>query len=252
MHFPFKIYFGDIPMSRLPASPPGRSNLLLQAMPQADRDLLKVHLEPVNLDRGDICIESQKPLTHVYFLDGGMGSTIMPDDVHGSAEIGAQGYEGLIGVPVLLGADQTPHKTFMQVGGSARRIAVEPLVKAMDESASLRKVLLRYAHVNLLQVGQTAYANARYKVEERLARWILMSADRLGSPVSLTHDFLSLMLGVRRSSVTDAIHILEGERLIRASRGTIEVSDPDGLAKRSNGCYGVSEAEYERLIGPWR
>jgi CRP-like cAMP-binding protein len=244
--------FEDVTMSQLSKSPSDRSNLLLGALSQADRNLLEAHLEPVALDRGDVCIESQQPLTHVYFLDGGMGSTIMPDEVHGSAEIGAQGYEGLVGVPSILGASQTPHKTFMQVGGPARRIAVEPLLRAMDESASLQKLLLRYVHVFLLQVGQTAYANARYKVEERLARWILMSADRLGSPVSLTHDFLSLMLGVRRSSVTDATHILEGERLIKASRGTIEVIDRAGLSERSNGCYGVSEAEYERLIGPWR
>ncbi|WP_313903138.1 Crp/Fnr family transcriptional regulator [Rhizobium leguminosarum] len=247
-----KSYFDDFTMNQLSTLPAGRSNLLLRALSQADGDLLWDHLEPVALNRGDVCIESQRPLTHVYFLDGGLGSTVMPDEVYGSAEIGAQGYEGLIGVPVILGAMQTPHKTFMQVGGPARRIAVAPLLRAIDESESLRKLLLRYVHVFQLQVGQTAYANARYNVEERLARWILMSADRLGSPLSLTHDFLSLMLGVRRPSVTDATHILEGERLIKASRGTIEIIDRAGLAKRSNGCYGVSEAEYERLIGPWR
>jgi hypothetical protein len=247
-----KSYFDDFTMNQLSTLPAGRSNLLLRALSQADGDLLWDHLEPVALNRGDVCIESQRPLTHVYFLDGGLGSTVMPDEVYGSAEIGAQGYEGLIGVPVILGAMQTPHKTFMQVGGPARRIAVAPLLRAIDASESLRKLLLRYVHVFQLQVGQTAYANARYNVEERLARWILMSADRLGSPLSLTHDFLSLMLGVRRPSVTDATHILEGERLIKASRGTIEIIDRAGLAKRSNGCYGVSEAEYERLIGPWR
>jgi CRP-like cAMP-binding protein len=229
-----------------------RSNRLLQALSPTDSALLHSHLERVHLHKDDVCIEPECPITHVYFLDGGLGSTVMPDEHHGTAEIGAQGFEGLIGIPVILGTDLTPHKTFMQVGGPARRISVEPLWDAMEKSSSLRKILYLYTQVFLLQVGQTAYANARYKVEERLARWVLMSTDRLGSPVSLTHEFQAFMLGVRRSSVTDATHILEGERLIRASRGVIEIRDRAGLEKRAGGCYGVSEREYERLIGPWR
>lgn len=236
-----------------PHEPSGtRSNRLLQVLSPSDSGLLHPHLEPVNLHKDDVCIEPARPITHVYFLDGGLGSTVMPDDHHGTAEIGAQGFEGLIGLPVVLGTDLTPHKTFMQVGGPARRISVEHLWAAMEKSNSLRKILHLYAQVFLLQVGQTAYANARYKVEERLARWVLMSTDRLGSPVSLTHEFLAYMLGVRRSSVTDATHILEGEHLIKASRGLIEIRDRAGLEKRAGGCYGVPEREYERLIGPWR
>jgi CRP-like cAMP-binding protein len=229
-----------------------RLNLLLRHLPEANQALLEPHLEAVHLERNDVCIEAGAPIRHVYFLDGGLGSTIMPDQSHGTTELGMQGYEGLIGVPAILGADQSPHKVFMQVGGPVRRIAVEPLRRAMDESATLRRLLLLYVQVFLLQVGQTAYANARYSLEERLARWILMSADRLGSRVTLTHEFLSFMLGTRRPGVTNATHVLEGERLIRASRGTIDVLDRAGLEKRTDGCYGVPEAEYEQLIGPWR
>jgi hypothetical protein len=206
----------------------------------------------VDLVLDQVCIEPDVPISYVYFLDGGMGSTVMPDRHHGTAEMGAQGFEGLVGIPVILGIDQTPHKTFMQVGGPARRIAVAPLWMAMEQSSSLRLVLHCYVQVFLLQVGQTAYANARYKVEQRLARWVLMSTDRLGSPVSLTHEFLSYMLGVRRSSVTTATHILEGEGLIRATRGLIEIRDRAALETRAGGCYGLPEREYERLIGPWR
>lgn len=227
-------------------------NLLLQALPPHEREKIAPHLEFVTLERNDVCIESGRPITFVYFLDGGLGSTVMPDNDQGVAELGAQGYEGLVGVPAILGATDTPHRTFMQVGGSARRIPVDELRTLMDERPALRHLLLRYAQVFLIQISQTAYANARFKVDERLARWILMSADRLGSPASLTHDFLSVMLGVRRPSVTDAIHVLEGEGLIRANRGVIEIRDRQRLEMRTAGCYGVPEREYERLIGPWR
>ncbi len=215
-------------MEQRSPSSKGWSNRLLQTLSQADLELLEPHLEPVTIERNDVCIEPGIPIRHVYFPEGGMSSTIVPDQVHGTAELGMQGYEGMIGVPAILGADRSPHKVFMQVGGPARRIKVEPLRQAMDESTTLRKLLLLYVQVFLLQVGQTAYANARYNLEERLARWILMSADRLGPQISLTHEYLSFMLGVRRAGVTTATHALESERLIKAKRGNIEVLDRAG------------------------
>lgn len=227
-------------------------NLLLQRLPQEDLQSLTPYLEAVNLEQNYTCISPGKGISHVYFLDGGLGSTVIPDEIHGTSEIGAQGFEGLIGVPAVLGSNVTPHQTFMQVGGPARRLAVAHLESAMNESPALRKLLLLYAHVFMVQVAQTAYTNARYNVDERLSRWILMSSDRLGGQLALTHEFLSFMLGIRRSSVSDALHILEGEGLIRASRGLIEVRDRRGVEQRTNGCYGIAEAEYERLIGPWR
>jgi CRP-like cAMP-binding protein len=239
-------------MEQITPSTKGRSNRLLQMLSRTDRELLEPHLESVSLERNDVCIEPGVPIEHVYFLEGGLSSTVVPDKIHGTAELGTQGYEGLIGVPAILGADRSPHRVFMQVGGPARRIGVECVRQAMDESPTLRKLLLLYVQVFMLQVGQTAYANARYSLEERLARWILMSADRLGPQLFLTHEFLSFMLGVRRPGVTTGLHVLEGEGLIRANRGTIFVLNRAGLEKRAGGCYGVPEAEYERLIGPWR
>lgn len=231
---------------------PDLPNLLLKALPREERDRIEPLLEPVMLERNDVCIESHTDISHVYFLDGGMGSTVMPDALNGSAELGAQGYEGLIGVPVLLGATKTPHTSFMQVGGPARRIASADLRALMDERPVLRSLMLLYAQVFLVQISQTAYANARYKIDERLARWLLMAADRLGSPTALTHEFLAIMLGVRRPSVTDAIHILEGEGLISAKRGTIEIRNRSRLEERTAGCYGIPELEYRRLIGSWK
>jgi CRP-like cAMP-binding protein len=219
---------------------------------EADWDLLQPDLDPVGLDQNDVCIEAGKPIEHVHFLEDGLGSTVIPDEIHGTAEIGMQGREGLIGVPAILGADESPHKTFMQVGGQTQRIGVEVLRRAMARSEALRDLLLRYAQVYQVQTGETAYANLRHSVQERLARWILMSADRVGPNISLTHEFLSYMLGVRRAGVTTTLHTLEGERLIKSTRGNILVLDRAGLERMAGRSYGRPEAEYERLIGPWR
>jgi CRP-like cAMP-binding protein len=166
-----------------PRSPASKDspNRLLQKLSEADRTLVQPRLEPVSLTRNDVCIEPGAPITHVYFLEGGLSSTVMPDQPRGTAELGVQGYEGLIGVPAILGADQSPYKVFMQVGGPAQRIEVEPLRHAMEQSASLRRLLLLYAQVFLIQVGQTAYANGRYTIEERLARWLNSMRMRRGS-----------------------------------------------------------------------
>jgi CRP-like cAMP-binding protein len=232
------------------AVPSLQRNRLLQALVDTDHALLKPYLERLRLEKGDVCIKPSQPITHVYFLEAGLGSTVMSDEGKGTSEIGMQGFEGLIGVPALLGADFSPHKVFMQIGGPLQRIATAPLREAMDRSASLRALLLRYANVFLLQTGQTAHVNARFTLEERLARWLLMAADRVGPQVALTHDYLSFMLGVRRSGVTMALHVLEGERLITSARNLIIIRDRPGLESWAGGSYGIPEVEYERLIGP--
>jgi CRP-like cAMP-binding protein len=111
----------------------------------------------------------------------------------------------------------------VQSGGKALRIRADDLQQAMDDLPLLRQLLLRYAQVFMIQIAATALADGRYKIEQRLARWLLMSQDRLGDKLNLTHDFLALMLGVRRPSVTDALHALEGEQMIKAARGQITI-----------------------------
>jgi hypothetical protein len=139
----------------------------------------------------------------------------------------------------------------MQVKGSAFRIRAVELTKALNERASIRGVLLRYVHTCLIQFAHSALANGRYSIRERLARWLLTCHDRLGrDELPLTHEFLSLMLGVRRSGVTQALHSIEIEEAIRVRRGLIVVNDRRKLERIAAGSYGVPEAEYERVIGP--
>jgi CRP-like cAMP-binding protein len=136
----------------------------------------------------------------------------------------------------------------MQAAGSALRIGVPDLREAMDASTSMRVQFLKYAQAFMIQTAHTAIANGRANVTQRLARWILMSHDRLaGNRLPLTHEFLSLMLGVRRAGVTEAVHTLVGKKLVSAQRGSITVLDRKGLEKIAGGYYGLPEAELKRL-----
>jgi CRP-like cAMP-binding protein len=138
----------------------------------------------------------------------------------------------------------------MQVAGHGYRIGAQPFREAISGSSTLHALLLRFVQVFMIQITQTAVSNGRSNIEERLARWLVMVKDRVDTPgLPLTHEFISIMLGVRRAGVTDAIHVLAGRGLIRADRGNIHIIDRDGLIEGANGCYGEPEREYSRLIG---
>jgi CRP-like cAMP-binding protein len=205
----------------------------------------------VVLNRGDVLVEPDQPIQHVYFIEEGITSIVANTADGRRIEVGLCGRDGMAGVPVLLGADRTPHETFMQVAGSALRIEVEPLRVAIGRSPTLHGLLLRYVHAITIQTGQTALSNGSYRIEERLARWLLMCHDRLDrAELLLTHEFIAIMLGVRRPGVTQALQVLEGERIIRGGRGKITVLDRAKLEQTAGTSYGTPEAEYRRLIGP--
>jgi CRP-like cAMP-binding protein len=123
------------------------------------------------------------------------------------------------------------------------------LQEAMDDSPTLRKLLLRYLHTTTVQTAHTALANGRFTIAQRLARWLLMSRDRVDSDnILLTHEYLFLMLGVRRPGVTEELHKLEGERIIKGARGFVTLLDRPAPEEKANGCYGLPEREYARLM----
>lgn len=222
------------------------TNGLLKTLSEKDVALVQPRLEPVTLAQEQVLFETRKPISHVYFFESGLSSEVVVASK--SIEVGCIGHEGCSGVPVLLGVDSSPHKAFMQAGGKALRIPTPELQKLMDDNSALRELLLRYAHVFMIQIAATALADARYDVEQRLARWLLMCHDRLGDELPLTHDFLAVMLGVRRPSVTDALHKLEGNRAIKAERAMITVRDRSIMEETAGDSYGIPEAEYRRLI----
>jgi CRP-like cAMP-binding protein len=167
-----------------------------------------------------------------------------------AVEIGIIGNEGMTGLAVLLASDRSPHETFIQSSGAGWRIASDDLRHAMAQSHSLRESLLRYAHTLTVQMGYTALANGRYKLKERMARWLLMAQDRSdGNGIYLTQEFLALMLGTRRPGVTAALNLMEKGRIIASERGHVTVLDRHALEEAANGSYGAAEAEYARLLG---
>lgn len=186
----------------------------------------------------------------MFFPEGGYGSLATEAPEGSKVEAGVIGREGLIGAsPVLLGVDRTPHHIFIQAPGEMLAIDTAALCAAVDQSPSLRKLLLRYTQVLFVEAVQTAFVNATYQSEVRLARWLLMCHDRMdGDELVMTHEFVSLMLGVQRSSATLAVQALEGYRLIKARRGRLTILDRKALEEIAGAGYGLPEAEYARLI----
>jgi len=223
-------------------------NRLLAGLTPGDFASIQTHLEPVELELRQVLINPNQPIEHLYFPETGYAS--VTTNGHGSKiEIGIIGREGVVGVPVALATDRIPFEVFIQLAGRALRITTAQLEQAIAASPTLHRSLLRYAQALTVQTSGTAFANAEHTVEMRLARWVLMCHDRIdGDEFAITHEFMSMMLGVRRAGVTTATHILEGNGLIRAKRGSITVLNREGLLALADDAYGLPEAEYERLM----
>jgi CRP-like cAMP-binding protein len=233
----------------MPEAPEARSpNRLLARLPPEELDVLRPHLEAVDLPVRKQLEARNKPIETIYFIEHGFAS-VVANGTGRSIEVGLIGREGMTGLAVIMGSDRSPHETFMQVGGDGQGMSADMLRQVVEEYPALHRSLLRYGHAFMVQTAQTALANGRSKVEERLARWLLMASDRLdGDHVPLTHEFLSVMLGVRRPGVTLALNLLEKQGLIQAKRSTIAIVDRARLRKVSNGAYGAAEAEFNRLF----
>jgi CRP-like cAMP-binding protein len=226
-------------------------NSLLRTMGTDDFYILSTWLEAIDLPRRFVLSPSNRPSDHTYFLESGIASVVVDAGNGMAAEVSLVGREGLVPVTGVLGPMSSPFDVFMQVGGHGFRIATIHLLAACEASLSLRALLNRYFQATLVQTSYTAFSNANHQIEQRLARWILMCLDRTqGDSVTLTHEFLSVMLAVRRQSVTTTLHSLEGKRLITSSRGSVTVRDRKGLEALAGSAYGVPEREYQDLIRP--
>ena len=213
------------------------SNNLLSRMSRADAQLLEPHLEAVDLPLRKQLQARNKRVAQVYFIESGIASVVANGGQ--AIEVGMIGREGMSGVSVLLGdGERVPHETYMQLAGSGQRMSAAALREAIRASDTLHQLLLRYVHSFMTQTTQTALANGRSKIEERLARWLLLADDRVdGNELPLTHEFLAIMLGVRRSGVTVALQELERKGMIAHRRSVITIIDREGLEHSSNGTY---------------
>ena len=217
---------------------PQSHNRLLSSLSSADFRLLQPDLEPVTLALKFVLERPDRRVDAVYFPEAGFASVVAVQADKTKVEVGLIGREGMSGLTILMGNHRSPHSTYMQAAGRGQRIGAVQFRKAMQESTSLHGLLLQFVQAFMVQTAHTAIANARTKLDQRLARWLLMAHDRLdGDRLTLTHEFLALMLGVRRAGVTEALHALIKEKLISSARSEIVVLDRKGLERRAGKSY---------------
>ncbi len=225
-------------------------NRLLARLSDADRDRLLPHLTFVQLPQRMQLVTPGKTIERCYFFESGVASVVSTTPDGRQAEIGIIGREGMVDVAAVMGGKRTPLEVFIQMPGEAYAIPTGEVARFADESREFRRLLLGFAHSFLIQVSQTALATVTLNIQDRLARWLLMSCDRSESDsFPITHEFLSLMLGVRRAGVTDALGALAESGYIATTRGQITILDRDGIEKRVGSSYGIPEANYRELVG---
>jgi CRP-like cAMP-binding protein len=228
-------------------------NSLLAALPRNDRRRLIEGLEPVTLKFGDVLYEPGEKIRHVYFPGNALVSLLVLADGHLALEVGLIGREGMVGVPLVLGAGVSSVRALVQGAGTALRMATPRFHRELDHAASLRRELYRYIHALMAQISQSAACNRFHVVERRLARWLLMTHDRVKSDrFRMTQEFLGHMLGVRRVGVTRAAQTLQKRKLVRYSRGVITVLDRAGLESAACRCYDVVRDMHDATQGTAR
>jgi CRP-like cAMP-binding protein len=229
---------------------PNSTNKLLASLSTDDFDLLGPHLESVILGLRKNLERPNRRIDSVYFPEGDFASVVAVQGNGKQVEVGLIGREGMTGLPIVLGNHRSPHATYIQSPGMGKCIPATELRKATQTSVSLRDSLLKFVQAFGVQTTHTAICNAQSRLDVRLARWLLMAHDRIGDDtLTLTHEFLSLMLGVRRPGVTEALHALRERGLIAYGRGQIVMKDRKEMERAAGGAYGTPEAEYRRLIG---
>jgi CRP-like cAMP-binding protein len=220
-------------------------NRLLGALPRKEYQKLLAILEPVNLTFGEILYEAHSQIQHVYFPNDCFVSMLTTVDSGQAAEVGLIGSEGMIGVPMALGVAVSPFRAVVQGGGTAMRLKTGDFRRNFSKSAALKREVFLFTHLLMIQIAQTAACNSFHVVTQRMARWMLMTRDRVNSnEFRITQEFLALMLGVRRVGVSTAMSGLRERRLIVYHRGSIRILDHEGLVAVACGCYKTVKDTY--------
>ena len=226
----------------------GLSNKVLASLSQTEFARLRVALEPVSLKFGQVLFEPGKAIRHVYFPVDCLISLLTTVDKRRSLEVGMVGSEGMAGMPFILGMGVSGVRALVQGGGEALRMSAGPFRIEFDRNRGLQDALYRYMYALMVQISQTAACNRFHEAEPRLARWLLMTRDRVMSDeFPLTHEFLAHMLGLRREGVTEAASAFKRRKLIQYQRGKIQILDLKGLRAASCSCYQIVQTAFKRV-----
>ena len=226
------------------------SNLLLASLPRKESQNFLAHCEPVELVSSEILGEPGEKVHNVYFPIDCFISLVGPIDSQTSMEVGMVGNEGMIGLSLALGVKFSLLRFLVQGAGTALRMDADQFLQIYEKSFTLQQKLKAYAYVRMNQLSQTAGCNRFHVVHARLARWILMTQDCAHSnEFNITHEFLSYMLGVRRSGITESAGMLQKKKLISYSHGHLKILDRSGLEATACGCYQASKETYKKILG---
>ena len=237
-------------MSTHTESRPHTSNRILSALSRPEFERLAEHLDPVNLSRGETLYHPEQPISHVYFPTRGVVSLVSTFEDGSSVEVGMVGNEGMFGVCVFLGSVSTPLLAQVQLPGDSLRMRAGVLRREFRKGGQLQDLLLRYTQGFITQIAQTAACNRAHHVEGRLAKWLLMCADRAQSKeLRLTQEFIATMLGTRRAGVSETACRLKEAGLISYRRGDVTIENRAGLEALSCECYPLMKKEFARLVG---
>jgi CRP-like cAMP-binding protein len=232
--------------------PPAASqgNRLLARLPRAEYQRLLPRLQLVPLELKQVLYEARSPINYAYFPNRGVISALTVMEDGRAIEVATIGDEGMVGLPLLVGAKTTANRMIVQVSGEALRLSPEALKEEASLDGPLRRLLVLYHTAFLAQVSQAVACNGLHSVYQRCCRWLLMTQDRAHSDMfPMTHEFLAEMLGVRRSTVSEVLEPFKEKGLIRYSRGKFTVLDRKGLKAGSCECYRRINEEFKRLFG---
>lgn len=232
-----------------PSCPDTRLNRLLAALPPDERQQWAPHLESVEMPGGKVLTESGTKPGFVYFPTTAIVSLQYITAEGSSAELAVVGNEGIVGVSLFMGGGSTLGRALVRGAGWSYRMSASAMMEAFERSAATRDLLLRYTQALITQMAQTAVCNRHHSVDQQLCRWLLLSLDRSpGSEISVTHEVIGEMLGVRREGVTTAAGQLQKDGVIRNGRGRIRILDRSALESRVCECYFSVTKEYSRLL----
>lgn len=224
-------------------------NRLLDALPKKDRASVIAKTEKVSLGIKQMLYEMNEPIRDAYFLLSGVASMISVVDGDTFLEVGTIGNEGIVGVPIVLGAERIPFRAFAQVPGEALKISAVALREEIARSRPLQDLVQRYLQALFTQLGQSVACNRLHSIEQRFARWMLTTCDRVESEeFPITQEFIAMMLGARRAGVNQVAVKMQQAGLIRYKHGTMEILDPPGLEERACMCYQIIRQEYDDFL----